>query len=228
MKRNLNLIVLLMGLFFIVSCGNSSDKKENSSTDTTVTEQQTTNADIPEGARYGMESGIIVFETSTMGFTQTVTLYFEDYGKTSASEMEGSAMGQNIHNINILKDGFIYNVDLVNKTAFRSKMSEQSNESINFMNMDENMKKKFKIKQVGNETIAGKPCIVYEFEVPDAGMTSKTWVWNGIGLKSESSVMGMTVTMEVKSIKENVDVPASKFEVPAGIKIEDMPEGGDI
>lgn len=228
MKKNLNLIALLMGLFFIVSCG-SSEKKDNKDTDSTVTEEVVVNnGDIPEGARYGMKSGIIEFETSTMGFSQTVILYFDDYGKTSASEMTGSAMGQNIHNINIMKDGFIYNVDIINKTAYRSKLNEQTNETINFMNMDESMKKKFNIKEVGTETIAGKPCKVFEFEVKDAGMTSKTWVWNGIGLKSESTVMGMTVTMEVKSIKENVSIPASKFEVPAGIKVEDAPEGGSM
>ncbi|MBK7093997.1 MAG: hypothetical protein IPH57_02615 [Saprospiraceae bacterium] len=50
-------------------------------------------------------------------------------------------------------------------------------------------------------------------------MKSKMWYYQGIPLKMANAYYNM----EAVEIQENVDIPAEKFEVPAGIKIKDMP-----
>jgi hypothetical protein len=50
-------------------------------------------------------------------------------------------------------------------------------------------------------------------------MKSKMWYYQGIPLKMTNAYYNM----EAVEIQENVDIPEEKFEVPAGIKIRDMP-----
>jgi len=49
----------------------------------------------------------------------------------------------------------------------------------------------------------------------------KVWIWEGIPLKSVSSVSGIEVTMEALQLKTDVEIPAEKFEVPKGVKMEE-------
>ena len=67
-------------------------------------------------------------------------------------------------------------------------------------------------KQVGTENILGKECEIYEV----SGM--KIWMWNGISLKSQMSMMG-NYTMEAVSLDVDKSIPASKFQPPANTKI---------
>lgn len=94
----------------------------------------------------------------------------------------------------------------------------------------ESLKENFEIKVIGKETYKGKECTIVsltpkETEDPlPEDFEMKMWVWNenGLTLKVETKVMGMTSVMENKnfsfeSINENVfEVPPEKIvEQPA-------------
>jgi hypothetical protein len=88
-------------------------------------------------------------------------------------------------------------------------------ESINFMDLSDAQVEKFKIKTLGMEEVAGKDCIKFSAEVSERGQTAKITasVWNGIPMKTVTSVMGMDVVATVTSIEEG-PVEASLLEVP--------------
>ena len=78
----------------------------------------------------------------------------------------------------------------------------------------EKMLVKMGYKIVGNETIQGKNCAVWQHG------KQKLWLWKGITLKSEEKVGGKKTIETAVDVKTNVDVPASVFEVPEGYELE--------
>ena len=160
-----------------------------------------------QAPRYGIKSGSYKTEMDMMGQTITNTTYFDDYGaKTSASvNMMGMEMVQ------ISKDGKMY---LVNK-AEKSVQEMPRQESINYLNLTDEVVKKYKVKEIGKETVDGKECTIYTAEISQMGQTAKTTVsvWNGIAMKTTIDAGGFTMTTKVTEIKEG-PVEAALFEVP--------------
>lgn len=72
-------------------------------------------------------------------------------------------------------------------------------------------------KILGNEDFIGKDCILVE--LMNEGNKSKMWYYKGIPLKMEAK----GYKMEVTKLEEGVSIPDSKFKVPSGITITDMP-----
>ena len=80
--------------------------------------------------------------------------------------------------------------------------------------------KEMNIKKVGTQSFLGKTCDKYTIDFKKQQMKGSYLVWNGIALKTEMTVMGMKTTIEATKIEENPTIPADKFEVPKGIKIQ--------
>ena len=78
----------------------------------------------------------------------------------------------------------------------------------------EKMLIKMGYKVVGNETIQGKNCAVWQHG------KQKLWLWKGITLKSVEKVGGKKTIETAVDVKTNVKVPASAFEVPKGFELE--------
>ena len=72
-------------------------------------------------------------------------------------------------------------------------------------------------KVLGNENFLGKDCIVTE--LTEDGNTMKMWYYKGIPLKMESK----DYTMIATRFEESITIPASRFELPASIKISEIP-----
>jgi len=51
---------------------------------------------------------------------------------------------------------------------------------------------------------------------------TKSWIYEGVTLKSEGKVMGIEANEIAVKFEENIHIPTSKFEVPKGIVIEDL------
>ena len=97
-----------------------------------------------------------------------------------------------------------------------SQIQEAPNqESLNFMDLSDEEVEKFKVKTLGTEELAGKDCTKFSAETSQMGQTAKitAWVWNGIPMKTVTSMMGMNVTATVSSLEEG-PVEASLFELP--------------
>ena len=160
-----------------------------------------------EAARYGIKSGSYKTEMDMMGQTIVNTTYFDDYGakEVTSMNMMGMEMSQ------IRKDGKNY---LVNKGE-KSVQEMPGQESVNYLNLTDEVIAKNKIKEVGKETVAGKECTNYTLEMSQMGQTAKATVsvWNGIVMKTSIDMGGFAMTTKVTEVTEG-PVDAALFEVP--------------
>ena len=160
-----------------------------------------------QNGRYGIKSGSYKTSMDMMGNAIEQTTYFDDYGakEMTSMNMMGMEMTQ------ITKDGTMY---LVNKGE-KSVQEMPGRESVNYLNLTDEVIAKNKIKETGKETVAGKECTVYTAEISQMGQTAKATVsvWNGIAMKSTIDMGGFAITQKVVEVKEG-PVDASLFEVP--------------
>lgn len=70
------------------------------------------------------------------------------------------------------------------------------------------------------EAIVGKKCDVWK------GSLGRIWVWKGLALKSETTVLGVSIIETAVNIKINTSVPSSKFEAPKGFEVKDIEING--
>ena len=179
-------------------------------------------------AKYEIKSGIIK-STSDMGQGSESILYFDDYGKKEATvASRPNRDGGTVKMRTITKDGQRISINLDEKTASSFPMRE----SINYLKLTQEVKDRNKIKELGDETVAGKPCKKYSLEVAnrmgggDQTSTMTVWIWKGITLKSTSSFGERTMTSTATEIQENATVAADLFTVPSGITVEERQRGG--
>ena len=171
---------------------------------------------------YTVKSGIVTMEMDMMGQSIVQEIYFDDYGAKKATVMNFG--GQKSRNIVV--DGATVMVNDDEKTAMKMPMMGQQ-ETVNFSNLDEKTIKKYKVKELGKETVAGKECTKYEVTVFMMGQPQKqtVWVYKGITLKSASSSDFGDMVQTATKIQENVEIPASMFVLPAGVKVQEMDMG---
>ena len=93
--------------------------------------------------RYGIKSGSYKTEMDMMGQTITNTTYFDDFGAKEVTTM--NMMGMEMTQLS--KDGKMY---LVNKGE-KSVQEMPAQESINYLNLTDEVVKKFKVKETGKE-----------------------------------------------------------------------------
>lgn len=170
-------------------------------------------------AKYEIKSAILKKEAVGMGQKVEGMLYFDDYGKKESSELT-LKMGTMEKHVRTLADGDnIISIDLDMKMANKVPIPIKP---VNYLNLTDEVRKLHKIKEVGTEEIAGRPCTKYTLEVKYGGQTSYStvWIWKGIPLKNETSVNGMLVISEqATEIQENVDISADKLIVPEGVVV---------
>ena len=168
---------------------------------------------------YDVKSGKVTMEMDMMGQAMVQEIFFDDYGAKQAtvSNFGGNKMRM------LVIDGSNVMVNDAEKTATRMPMMGQG-EKVNFSNLDEKTIKKYKVKELGTETIAGKECKKYSVTVFMMGQPQKqtVWVYKGITLKSSSSSDFGEMVQTATKLQENVEIPASTFTVPEGVKIQDM------
>ena len=141
------------------------------------------------------------------------------------TETETEMMGQKNkeNSLTIIKDGDTYIINLTNKTGIKMNAEENEEDPMDNIKPDDNetfrqMIEKEGGKIIGNEDFLGKNCIV--IEMVSEGTTMKMWYYKGIPLKMASSVY----VMEATKFEESVSIPNSKFDIPSGIKISEMPK----
>lgn len=181
--------------------------------------------------QYGLSSGVVEYQVTTTGrgldSTGTDTLWFTDKGRKSARLQKHtptrSKTGET-EMLNLLVDGWVYNLDLKKKTGMRMSLEQAKRmaEQAGMQGMDKGYAKDFIEKNGGRmlppEEFLGRTCEVFEFK------GFKTWAYKGVALKTEGTMMGMKTSMVATRIEENASIPASRFDIPKDIKVEDMPD----
>lgn len=176
--------------------------------------------------KYKIKSGIL--EQKIEGTTNgTQTIYFDDYGIREATYTKTVTkifgISSTTETITINDKDWSINIDLKEKTGTRmpnkaiKEMIDELTEK-DYEKFGERMLEKLEAKKIGNETIAGKNCEVWEIKK----LNATSWSYEWVPLKTTATVMGMTTTYTTTNFKENVSIPADKFQVPKGIKITDQ------
>ena len=187
--------------------------------------------------RYAIKSGHIVYEL-TGNVTGEKEVWFDDYGMKSYEEentsttikMFGITNTEKEHSIIIMDGETFYDIDMVTNTCYKGTLPsiEQMQNLANDMTeaeqkqMADDIMKSLDGQKLGEETFLGKTCEVMEV----TGI--KSWIYNGITLKTEANIMGIVSNETATKFEENVKVPASKFDPPKGITYEEMPSFGNM
>ena len=161
--------------------------------------------------RYGLKSGEYKTEMDMMGQKINATVYFDDYGAKQFTRTKMEMMGMSMDMGTLMLGNKTYMINYGDKTV--QEMPAQ--ESINYLDITDDVAKKYKVQELGKETIDGKECTKYSAEISQMGQTAKTtvWVWKGFAMKNVIDAGGMAITQLSKDIKEG-PVDASVFEVP--------------
>ena len=176
---------------------------------------------------YEVKSGIITMEMDMMGRAVVQEIYFDDYGAKQATVME--FQGKRMRSLEV--DGENLMIDDAENTAFKMPgmmMGGGSNEKINFLDKSDKNIRKNKIKVVGTETLLDRECIKYTVSVYMMGQVMKqtVWVYKGIVLKTSIKTDFGEMVQQATKLVEDVEIPASTFEVPEGLEIKSMNRGG--
>ena len=172
---------------------------------------------------YTVKSGVVTMEMNMMGQNIVQKMYFDDYGAKYSSISEFG--GQKMRNIDV--DGENIMIDDVAQTATKMPAMGIETNKINFLNLTEQVIKKNKIKELGQEEIVGKPCTKYSYKVLMMGqaVTVNVWVYKGIALKISTKTDFGEIGMTATSIEENVQIDPALFTIPEGVEIKEMNMG---
>lgn len=163
--------------------------------------------------KYDIKSGIAKAKTTVMGQAVESTVYFDNYGAIEASKTKTSIPGAGeIEVSTISKDGKNYAVI----PALKQVQEQPAQESINYLNLTDEIVSKYKVKEVGKETVCGKECIKYTEEISQQGQTvaATAWVWKGFPMKTSMAIAGMEIVMEVVEFTEDAFILPQTFEIP--------------
>lgn len=174
---------------------------------------------------YEVKSGIVTMEMDMMGQPIVQEIYFDDYGAKKATI---SGFGDRKMRM-ITVDGANLMVNDAEKSATRMPMGGPmmgagQGETINFSNLDEKARKKFKVKELGTETVADKECTKYQVTVFMMGQPQKqtVWVYKGVTLKTQSKTGFGEMVQTATKFEEDAEIPASTFTLPAEYEVKEM------
>ncbi len=231
MKKTFSFIAVLFLIVLIHSCGNNQEESEKNNpeieyesiNEDSLVSYEADSSISDQNKKYGVKSGVLTQKTAVMGFSQTIITHFDDWGNKQISEIDDEVMGQRIHNKTIIIGDMQYEIDMLKKTGTKKKITIETHENLNFMQLTKEMKDFFNITELDKEKILDRECTVYSLNYEDKNdgslIEAKIWVWKGLSLKLETKVMGVFgADVETTSIKTNVIIPDDVFAIPEGIK----------
>jgi hypothetical protein len=218
--KKINLLFLLCLMIGIAACSGKANK-ESSPADSVAPVEPAT---VAAAHKYGIKSGIITYtqESSLQDKKNKKVVYFDDFGAKETSELFiDEVLNDKVMNNG---DGFFYQISIKNggkKTANTSASGTEMKFDASNTAWPDQVQKDYGFKKLPNETICGKDCEV--FSTDNNGTQGKFAGWNGILMmletKSKFGNSVMTTRTTASEIKENVEIPASVWEIPAGVKM---------
>jgi hypothetical protein len=205
------LLFFILALSVLIACSKTEEKKVEGTDQQTVTTQETP---APETThRYGIKSGVIFYD-APMGTKQE--LYFDEYG---AKELFITSVDLGVaktKSVQIRKEGFSYSYE--EGKAEGTKAAWYTSD-MDYSKADPQTLERYKVKDLGTETIAGKECKKFSAEVGSSPIL--TWSWNNIMIKSITKMGGNDFIIEATKIQET-PVDSKMFELPDGVTFKEM------
>jgi hypothetical protein len=173
--------------------------------------------------KYTIKSGIVTMQADMTGMKSTSVLYFDDYGRKEMTETFGNFGGIKIHEKVMTIGDYVYTLDLEKNTGTKKKLNgSPAPGTIDFSTISEKMMQDMGISKAGTDSVLDKQCQVWMMDFKRMKILGKYWVWNNIPLKSVAEVEGIKVEIEAVRIEENPKIPASTFDTPLGMQIEEI------
>jgi hypothetical protein len=199
---------LFAALFALAACKGGKEPQMASNKDAvSVTDSgSATNPALTN--RYLIKSGN-VFYNGSMGVKQT--LYFDNYGaiEVFTTEMDMGTVKTKVTQIR--KEGYQYSFAEGQKTGKKTKWITND---INYSKLDPELLKRYKLKDLGTETILGKKCRKYSMETGNTPAT--VWIWGNIMVKTYTRMGNSDMIIEATKIEE-APVDAVVFEIPSNV-----------
>lgn len=166
--------------------------------------------------KYSIEKGTVEYKVSGDALNGTEILYFDSWGsreaKYTTGEVKIGGIKQKVKTITFMENDMVYTVDLNTNTGTKwesilmNKISDKKSED-----MGKELMIELGAKKIGSGNVIGKKCDIWEIK----NLSTKTWVWNWIPLKTEVNMVGVkTITVATKFL-ESVD--AKKLTRPKNI-----------
>ncbi len=163
--------------------------------------------------KYGFKSAIAKINTELLGRTIESTAYVDNYGALTSQVVEMNIpLKGDVKSATIERDGKSYTVNYTSKKIEVADAIEQPN----FLNPTDADKEKYNMKELTEDSVLGKKCVVYALDTDYNGTpaTMTVWIYKGYPMKSETDTGIFKVTTEVTSFEENVDIPSEVLEIP--------------
>jgi hypothetical protein len=216
--------LMLLIFVFQPACSNDENKTpENIITKKTKKENKLF---ITDQKIYGIKSGIIEYEI-TGSQKGTKKLYFDEWGRRQAEFTNATIkVGKYTKHSNLLKitDGdWQYIINLENETGIKrenpviEKIIELKNQT-NYGEFGEQLLLISGGFESGQDIVADKKCKVYEFKKQN----TKSWIWNWLMLKSETTRGNINIKVIAKKIEENVFIADTVFSPPINILVTEV------
>jgi hypothetical protein len=213
-------LALLLSFAILYSCKKEDSTQVNEVNTVEETIEKTTEI-LPEikagKGKYAIKSGIVEYKTQMMGMEVKQVHTFDDFGKMEAQDVAMEMMGTKIHNKTIIKEGYVYNLDLVKKTGTKSPINAMANTDIDFENLSEELIKDMDLKKLGTEVFLGKTCDKMSIDYKKMQMKGTYLVYKGIPLSMDNEIGTMKIKMVADKLVENPSIPADMFDIPADI-----------
>lgn len=163
--------------------------------------------------KYGFKSAIAKINTQMLGRTIESTAYVDNYGAQTSQVVEMNIpLKGDVKSATIVRDGKSYTVNYTSKKIEVTDAIEQPN----LLNPTDADKEKYKIKELAEDTVLGKTCVVYSLESDYNGTPSTMTIWSykGYPMKTEIDTGVLKVSTEVTAFEENADIPQDVLEIP--------------
>ncbi len=213
-------LALLLSFAILYSCKKEDSTQVNEVNTVEETIEKTTEI-LPEikagKGKYSIKSGIVEYKTQMMGMDVKQVHTFDDYGKLEAQDVAMEMMGTKIHNKTIIKEGYVYNLDLIKKTGTKSPINAMTNTDIDFENLSEELIKDMDLKKLGTEVFLGKTCDKMSIDYKKMQMKGTYLVYKGVPLSMDNEIGTMKIKMVADKFVENPSIPADMFDIPADI-----------
>lgn len=159
-----------------------------------------------KGKRYGLKKAHIEYKVDGTMQSGTEDLYFDDWGKREAKysilKISMGGFSQETKSVTYTEGSWMYTVDLSTNTGTKSENPFLKNmDQEDLQDLGKDMMVKMGGKKIGEESVLGKSCEVWEV----ANMSSKVWVWNWIPLKTEVNMGGMKMVYTATKISDSFD-----------------------
>ena len=206
LHRSLILMTLVLLSLQLEECGKKPQTKDASA------------SAIPDSLkRYPFRSAIIELRYSGSASGKQM-IYIDDFGVKEATfdSLTMKMMGMEMPNEKMLikKGDSLYQVDFVRGMATKGVSHVSAADEKAMSTMGEGIAKGMGMKKDSvEEIVAGQKCAVWSSEQ----LGTKSWLWNNITLKSESTIGDDKILLDAVSLTIDVPVPSKHFEAPGGI-----------